>query len=110
MKKISVPVVLMIAIAGFSSSVVYAVDYSSYTNEQMIQMRNEIQYMSDIELNAYRSEMQTRMQSMTSSEREQLRATSGSDSGKGSSTRSQLRDGSGGGQYSGSRSGGGGRR
>ncbi|MCW8955520.1 MAG: hypothetical protein OQL09_01455 [Gammaproteobacteria bacterium] len=110
MIKTNLSVVLMASMLGLASTHAQATDYSSYSNEQMIQMRNEIQYMSESELNAYRTEMQTRMQTMDSSEREQLRSASGSDSGQGATTRSQLRDGSGGGQYGGSRSGGGGRR
>ena len=50
-----------------------AADYSTYTNEEMMQMRSQTRDMSSQDRDAFRSEMQSRQRSMTTVERNQLR-------------------------------------
>jgi len=107
---------LAVALLMSLTASVAAEDYSSYSTEDLIQMRDQARYMSEEDKAAYRSERQSRMESMTQEERLAMRGDnesgksrnmSGSDKGQGTKTRSRLRDGSGGG--SGKRRGGGGR-
>jgi len=98
------------------TATVAAEDFSSYSTEDLIQMRDQARYMSEEDRDAYRSERKSRMESMSQEERQAMRDgnasrrsrnMSGADQGQGTRTRSRLRDGSGGG--SGKRHGGGGR-
>jgi len=50
-----------------------AADYSSYSNEEMMQMRSQARDMSEQDRAAFRNEMQSRHQSMSAEERNQLR-------------------------------------
>ncbi len=54
-----------------------AADYSSYTNEEMVQMRSQARDMSQQEHDAFRSDMQSRKQSMSSEERSRFRQQNG---------------------------------
>ena len=93
-----------------------AEDFTRYSTEDLLGMRAQTQYMSAEDRAAYKSERQSRMQSMTPEERQVARSNMGSSSrsrqmsgagnGQGTKTRSRLRNGSGGG--SGNRYGGGG--
>ncbi len=98
------------------TATIAAEDFSNYSTEDLVQMRDQARYMSEEDKDAYRSERQSRMDSMSQEEREAMRDgnesgrsrnMSGSNQGQGTKTRSRLRDGSGGG--SGKRHGGGGR-
>ena len=59
-----------------------AADYSSYTNEEMVQMRSRVRDMSPQEHEAFRLEMQSRQQSMSPEERSRFREQNGT-SGEG---------------------------
>ncbi|EGW53380.1 hypothetical protein QQ73_03825 [Candidatus Endoriftia persephone str. Guaymas] len=100
-----------------------AEDYTQYSTPDLLQMGDEVRYMSEADRDAYRSERQSRMQSMSQEERQTMRSEMGTSSGgyrnmagaeqgQGSMTRSRLRDGSGdgGGQRRGGGFGGGGGR
>ena len=50
-----------------------AADYSAYTNEEMMQIRSQARDMSPEDRDAFRSEMQSRHQSLSAEERNQLR-------------------------------------
>ncbi|HHH43372.1 MAG TPA: DUF1104 domain-containing protein [Gammaproteobacteria bacterium] len=50
-----------------------AADYSSYSNEEMMQMRSRVREMSPQEHEAFRSEMRNRQQSMSPEERSRFR-------------------------------------
>ncbi len=99
--------ILTLAAGLFVAGQILAVDFTSYSNEELFQMRDQARYMSSEDRDAYRSERQSRMQSMSQEERMSMRSdgslggyrsASGSANGQGSMTRSRLRDGSGGGQ------------
>lgn len=99
---------------ALSGGVAAAEDFSAYSNEALQQKRSEVRNMSEADRAAYRSEMQTRMGSMSDEERAQLRQGGGVDGqgqsryranegmGQGTTTRERSMDGSGaGGQYGG---------
>ncbi len=50
-----------------------AADYSSYTSEEMMQQRSQARDMSPEDRDTFRSEMQSRHQSMSAEERNRLR-------------------------------------
>ena len=94
-------------LACFSAaSQAIATDFSSYSNEELFQARDQTRYMSSGDRDAYRDERQARMQTLSQEERISMgssgqggyRSMYGSESGQGSMNGSQLRDGSGGGQ------------
>ena len=81
-------------------SSVFAVDYSTMTLDEMLSQRGTVDAANR---DAFRTEMQNKMQSLTPEERADLR---GSNS-KGQGTQQRLKDGTGGGNmYKGSRGGG----
>jgi len=86
------------------TSSLFATDFSSMTTEELINLRGTV---DSTEKDLYKSEMQSRMSSLSTEERQELRGGySSSSNGKG--TMQRLRDGSAsGGQYKGSRRGGG---
>ena len=59
-----------------------AEDFSAYSNEELQQKRSEVRNMSEADRDAYRSEMQTRMKSMSDKERAEFRNNAGG-GGKG---------------------------
>lgn len=102
--------------AWLPATVVIAQDFSNYSTLDLLQMRDQMTYMSEAERSAYSAERQSRMQGMSEEERTALRADSGSSergnmsgagNGQGSQSRKQLRDGSGGGRGRGGGGGGG---
>ena len=102
--------------AWLPATTVIAQDFSNYSTQDLVRMRDQIAYMGEAERNAYSAERQSRMQAMSQEERLSFRADSGSSErrnrsgtgkGQGSQYRKKLRDGSGGGR---GRGGGGGGR
>ncbi len=86
------------------TTAVAAEDFSSYSTDDLIQMRDQARYMSEEDKDAYRAERQSRMDAMSQEERQAMRNgnesgrsrnMSGADQGQGTRTRSRLRDGSG---------------
>lgn len=59
-----------------------AEDFSAYSNEELQQKRSEVRNMNEADREAYRSEMQTRMKSMSDEDRAQFRSNAGG-GGKG---------------------------
>ncbi len=110
--------ILCITLAGAGPAHA-AQDFTRYQTHELTQMREQARYWDQTDRGAYRSEMQTRMQAMSSEERAALRAERGGQSqGQGQGSMRRLQDGSGGGQGprqsagepGGRRGGGGGRR
>ncbi len=64
------------------STVIAAEDFSAYSNEELQQKRSEVRNMNEADREAYRSEMQTRMKSMSDEDRAQFRSNAGG-GGKG---------------------------
>jgi hypothetical protein len=102
--------------AWLPATAVKAQDFSSYSTQDLMQMRGQMTYMGEADRNAYMAERQSRMQAMSQEERMSFRADSsgseprkmsGAGNGQGSQSRKQLRDGSGGGSGSGRGAGGG---
>lgn len=89
-------VVVLAAMALLRGGAALAEDFSRYTNEEMLQKRNEVRNMSDADRQAFRAEMQNRMRNMSEDEREQFRANAGA--GQGSRDGSGGQRGSGGGR------------
>ena len=58
----------MVLTAG-SISVAAAADYTDLSNEELVQMRSEVRELAPEDRESYRTEMQSRMQSMSSEER-----------------------------------------
>lgn len=123
MKKLHVLAWSMVMAAG-SINMALADDYSSLTTEQMLELRSQVRELSPEERNSYRTEMQNRMQSMSSEERALFRETNqlggqqdgtgkmnrhgqGNSSGSGSMNRYGQGSSQGYGSGYGSRSGGG---
>ena len=82
-------------VLGVSSVSAYAVDFTQYSNDELMGMKSEVRSWDSDKRDAFRTEMQSRMQSMSQEERQALKG-SGGGQGKGSGQR--LRDGSGMGQ------------
>lgn len=92
-----------ILIATILSAQLFATDYTTFTDDDLFNSRGTI--VSD-DRDAFRSEVQSRMQTLSPEERSLYQG-----SGSGTKTQQKLRDGSGGGNmYKGSRGGGGGGR
>ncbi len=69
--------------AGITLSTgIAAEDFSAYSNEELQQKRSEVRNMNEADREAYRSEMQTRMKSMSDEDRAQFRSNAGG-GGKG---------------------------
>ena len=88
------------------ATAVIAQDFSNYSTQDLVQMRDQMTYMGEAERSAYTAERQSRFEAMSQEERMAFRADSGDSErrnrsgvgdGQGSQTRKQLRDGSGGG-------------
>lgn len=94
-----------ILIATILSVQLFAIDYSTFTNDELFDARGTV---ATEDRDLFKSEMKSRMQSLTPEERATYRGTGvNSGSGNGTMTRSQLKDGSGSGNmYKGSRGGG----
>ena len=111
------PPLLLFALIGGSGQMV-AADFTTYSNDDLFQMRDQTRYMDSKDRDAYQNERQSRMQSLSYDERlsmrsgdsGQQRSMSGSENGKGSMKRTRKRDGSGGGQGNRYGQGGGGNR
>lgn len=90
----------LILVAGLSTACLLATDFSQMTIEELSAMRGTAPVE---ERDAFRAEMQNRMNAMTPEERQayaaQRRGSAGKGSGQG--TRQRLRDGSGGGMMRG---------
>lgn len=99
------PPLLLFALIGGSGQMV-AADFTTYSNDDLFQMRDQTRYMDSKDRDAYQNERQSRMQSLSYDERmnmrsgdsSQQRSMSGAENGKGSMKRTRKRDGSGGGQ------------
>lgn len=91
---------------------VAAEDFSTYSDESLLQKRGEVRNMSEADRAAYRSEMQSRMGAKSDEERAQMRQggnaggqgqsryRTNEEMGRGTTTRERNMDGSGGGgQY-----------
>ena len=93
------------------SGIVFAEDFSDKSNDELFDMRSQVQTMDTETRNAYRTERQNRMSNMDQSERESQFANMGA-SGKrnmeqaGQNNQSRKRDGSGGGKQYGKGRGG----
>lgn len=90
-----------------TGAVFAAEDFKSYSNEEFFQLRDRMRYMSEADREAYRAERHNREQNMSQEERRSMygekstgetRNMWGADSGKGTVTRSRVRDGSGSGE------------
>ena len=107
----------IIALITFAAiNVATAADYSEMTTDELVNMRSQIGNMSTQDYDSYRSEMRSRVQSMSTDERASFQqANSGNRQGSGDGKGNQYRYGqgsSGGGSYGsgyGSRQGGGGK-
>jgi len=107
---------LIAVIAGAWPSVTLATDYTTLTNDQLIDLRGTTSSMTDEERTLLRNEMRSRVSAMTPEERSAFRelntsrqgdgsggggrrygGDNGQGQGQGQMTRSRLRDGSGGG-------------
>ena len=64
---------IMVLAAGSIS--VQAADYADLSNDELVQMRSQAQVMAPEDRESYRTEMQGRMQSMSSDERALFRET-----------------------------------
>ena len=98
-------VALTVLAFGLANDAMAAADYSSYTNEEMMQMQSQARDMSSQDRDAFRSEMQSRQRSMTTVERNQLREQNRSNGqghrygqGNGGEQGNRSGQGSGGGQ------------
>ena len=106
---------LIIALIGLGViNVAVATDYSSLSTEELIQMRSQTRDMSSEDHESYRTEVRTRMQSISTEDRANYQQMNGQGSGNGSGNQYRYGQGSGdgGGSYGsgyGSRQGGGGR-
>ncbi len=103
----------IIALIGFGvTNVAVAADYSSMSTEELMNMRSQTRDMSTQNRDSYRSEMRSRVQSMSDDERSSFQQSRGQGSGGGSGSQNRYGQGSGGGGYGsgyGSRQGGGGK-
>ncbi len=94
-----------------TAGLLYATDFSSLSTEELMQLKGSVPAE---ERDAFRTEMQRRVSSMSPEDRAVLDMGGKRQSGSANGTTKRLRDGSGGGkmyQYRGSRGrGGGGRR
>lgn len=101
----------MIALIGLGViNVAIATDYSAMTTEELMEMRSQSSDMSTEDRDSYRSEMSSRVQSMSDDERLSFQQTRGQSSSSGNGSQNRSRQGSGGGSYGsgyGSRQGGG---
>ena len=123
MKKLHLLVWSMVMVSG-SISMAVAEDYSTLTTEQMLELRSQARDLAPEERDSFRTEMKSRMQSMSSEERALFRETNqlggqqdgtgkmnrhgqGNSSGSGSMNRYGQGSSQGYGSGYGSRSGGG---
>ena len=97
---------IFFVMAWLPATAVIAQDFSNYSTQELVQMRDQMTYMGEAERSAYTAERQSRFEAMSQEERMAFRADSGDSErrnrsgagdGQGSQTRKQLRDGSGGG-------------
>ena len=121
MTKILALSVLMLGL--FAAPAVADENFSQYSNDELMKMKSEARNWDQDKRDAYQSERQNRMKSMSREERQQMKGSGGgqkmerqmknADRGQGEMERMQKRDGSGGGyggssgMSSGSRMGGG---
>lgn len=75
------------------STSIAAEDFSAYSNEELQQKRTEVRNMSEADREAFRSEMQTRMKSMSDEERAQFRSNAGGGGGGGGKGQGQGQGG-----------------
>ena len=95
---------IMVLSAGSVS--VQAADYSDFSNEELVQQRSQVRELAPEDRDSYRTEMQSRMQSMSSDERTLFRDLNNMDrQGNGSGQMNRYGQGSGGGQGGGNGSG-----
>ena len=107
-KKYSIGIIALSGLGVINTAI--AADYSSMSTEELMDMRSQAREMSTEDQNSYRSEMRSRVQSMTDDERSSFQQSRGQGSGAGSGNQNRYRQG-GGGSYGsgyGSRQGGGG--
>lgn len=81
---------LVMVLTALSTGVATAADYTQLSNEELVQMRSQARELSDEDRAVYRSEMQGRMESMSSEERNQFRqdnAMGGQGNGEGNRNR-----------------------
>ncbi|MGD9582959.1 MAG: hypothetical protein AB7V26_04705 [Lysobacterales bacterium] len=72
-----------------------ATDYSALSNEQLIQLRSEVRNMSTDERARFRTEMQSRAQTMTPEQRTEAGIGPRNTDGNGQGQQTQKRDGTG---------------
>jgi len=84
-------VVLIVALLGVS---VFATDFSQLTTDELFAMRGSV---SAEDRDAFKAEMQSRMQAMSPEERQAYTSQRRQGNGQGNGTMKRLRDGSGGG-------------
>jgi hypothetical protein len=87
-----------------------AADYAGFSNEELVQQRSQVRQLAPEDRESYRTEMQSRMQSMSSDERALFRETNnmgGQGDGSGKMNRYGRGDSQGYGSGYGSRQGGG---
>ncbi len=100
MKRLVAVAVLALGIAGGA----YATDFSSYTTDELLEMRGTVAVE---DRDAFRSELQDRLQSMTPEERAAYDIGRNGGTGSGLGIQDRLRDGSGlGGMHQGANRGG----
>jgi hypothetical protein len=95
---------IMVLSAGSVS--VQAADYSDFSNEELVQQRSQVRELAPEDRDSYRTEMQGRMQSMSSDERALFRDMNNmGGQGDGSGQMNRYGQDSGGGQGGGNGSG-----
>ena len=90
MKHYLVKVIAVVAVSAGPISTISAADYADLSNDEMVQIRSQARAMAPEDRDNYRTEMQSRMQSMSSDERalfREMNEMSGQGNGKGKMNR-----------------------
>ncbi|MBE9548086.1 MAG: hypothetical protein IMF09_01670 [Proteobacteria bacterium] len=67
----------VLVLSAGPASIVNATDYTGLSNDEMSQLRNQVNQMSSADRSSYKNEMQARMKLMNSDELSQFRQNSG---------------------------------
>ena len=84
-KKITVGIIALLGLGLIN--VATAADYSSMSTDELMDMRSEVRDMSTEDRDIFRTEMQTRVQSMSDDERVSFKQSRGQGSGNGNGKR-----------------------
>lgn len=98
MKKLNLVVGFSVVLLTIPVEHAVAVDYSTLSNEEMIEMRRQAQTLSAEDHAQFRNEMRSRVSAMSEEERSLMREMNMNRQGSGSGKMEKRRDGSGGGK------------